>query len=313
MTEPASWSPFFIVGFQRSGTTLLRLMLDSHSRVAVPLDTTGLWARYEDRRAEFGDLATPADRRRMVEALLREERIRLWETELDAAEVASLAEEAGGDYAAIVAAFHRAYAAARGKDLWGSKDPGDMLRIDRIHGWFPDARFVHLVRDGRDACLSQREQTFGHDDVLACAVDWRQQVWWVRRMGGLLGAGRYHELRYEDLVGDPEGELRALCRFLDLEFDPAMLAYHRRVEEAIPEEKRHIWPMIDSAPRRDNVEKWREGMSEGEKICFEKRARDVLEESGYEVRSEPPRGAYGTEVASMLRKVGRILRRRAEN
>lgn len=310
MTRSRAWRPFFIVGFQRSGTTLLRLMLDSHPRVAVPLDTTGLWARYDDRRPEFGRLETAADRYRMIEAFLQEERIRLWETELDAADIAARAENVGGDYPAIVAAFHEAYAAAHGKDFWGSKDPGDMLRIHRIHGWFPDARFIHLVRDGRDACLSQREQTFGHDDVLACAADWREQVWWVRRMGSLLGAERYHELRYEDLVTDPEKELRSLCRFLDLEFEPAMLSYHRRVSQAIPDEKRHIWPMIDRAPRRDNIEKWRERMSEGEKICFEKRAHDVLEELGYEVRAGSPRGAYGTEIASMLRRVGRVLHRR---
>lgn len=310
MTRPADRAPFFVVGFQRSGTTLLRMMLDSHPRVAVPLDTTGLWARYDERQGEFGALETPADRRRMVEALLGEERIRLWETELDAHDIAARVEETGGDYPSVVAAFHRAYAEARGKDRWGSKDPGDMLRIDRIHGWFPEARFVHLVRDGRDACLSQRDQPFGHDDLLACGADWRQQVWWVRRIGRILGPGRYHEMRYEDLVTDPEAELRSLCRMLDLEFDPAMLSYHRRVEEAIPAEKRYIWPLIDSAPRRDNVEKWREAMSEGERICFEKRARDVLEESGYEVRESPPRGAYATEIASHFRRLGRVLRRR---
>lgn len=310
MTRSTAWSPFFIVGFQRSGTTLLRLMLDSHPHMAVPLDTTGLWARYDDRREEFGDLATPGDRRRMIDALLQEERIRLWETELDADDIADRAERRGGGYPAIVAAFHRAYARAHGKDFWGSKDPGDMLRIDRIHGWFPGARFIHLVRDGRDACLSLRDQPFGHDDILACAVDWREQVWWVRRMGRLLGAARYHEVRYEDLVADPQSELRSLCRFLGLDFDADMLAYHRRVDEAIPAEKRHIWPMIDSAPRSDNVEKWREAMSTGEEICFEKRARDALEESGYAVRETPPRGAYATEVAFMLRRIARVMRRR---
>lgn len=310
MTESTGRAPFFIIGFQRSGTTLLRMMLDSHPRVAVPLDTTGLWARYDERRAEFGDLETPADRRRMVEALLGEERIRLWETELEAAELADRAERAGGDYPAIVSAFYEAYAEAHGKDRWGSKDPGDMLRIDRIDGWFPDARFVHIVRDGRDACLSQRDQAFGHDDLLACAADWGRQVWWVRRMGRILGPSRYHELRYEDLVTDPERELRSLCRTLTLEYDAAMLSYHRRVDEAIPPEKRHIWPLIDRPPSRDNVEKWRDRMSDGERICFEKRARVTLEESGYEVADAPPRGAYATEIASSLRRLGRVLRRR---
>ena len=74
--------PFFIVGFQRSGTTLLRMMLDSHPQVAIPLDTTGLWARYEQRLDEFGSLSRAESRRRLVESILSDGRIRLWEPPL---------------------------------------------------------------------------------------------------------------------------------------------------------------------------------------------------------------------------------------
>src|SRR5687768_2930367 len=145
--------PFFLIGFQRSGTTLLRVMLDSHPEVAVPLDTVGLWSRYAGRLAHYGYLATRADRRRLVVDLLEEERIRLWEVALDpdrvlalaeAAETAAVTRKAGtaaagpdGRYASLVAAFYRACAEARGKRRWGDKDPGNMTRLPQLDAWFP--------------------------------------------------------------------------------------------------------------------------------------------------------------------------------
>lgn len=301
--------PFFIVGFQRSGTTLLRLMLDSHPDVAVPLDTVGLWARYAERlEPEFDGLRDEVSLRRLVESLASEERLRLWNVDLPVDEIVAACED--GAYASVIAAFHRAYAAAHGKSRWGSKDPGDMRRIHLIDEWFPEARIVHLVRDGRDACLSLAAQDFGPEDVLACADAWREEVWWVRRMGRLLGPTRYREVRYEDLVTDPEATLRDLCAFLDLEFHDDMVSYHRRVDQAVPDEKRHIWPLIDKPPQADNVERWRDRMSDGTRICFEKRAGGVLAELGYEVLDGRPSGAYGTEIRTSLRRMVGAVRRR---
>lgn len=301
--------PFFIIGFQRSGTTLLRLMLDSHPAVAVPLDAVGLWARYAVRLdAEFGGLSTDDDLRRLVEALLAEERIRLWDVDLSSERIRSSVGERS--FPAVIDAFNTAYAAAKSKRRWGSKDPGDMRRIHLIDGWFPRSRFVHILRDGRDACASLVAQDFGPDDLLSCADAWREEVWWVRRIGRLLGPARYHELRYEDLVTDPEAVLRPLCAFLSLDFDPAMLTYHARVGDAVPDEKRHIWPLIDRPPQADNVERWRTRLSRGMRVCFEKRAGEVLAECGYEVLEGRPGGAYATEIAAMLRRTYGALERR---
>ena len=301
--------PFFIIGFQRSGTTLLRLMLDSHPAVAIPLDAVGLWARYAGRLdSEFGGLSTDGDVLRLVEALVAEERIRLWDVGLSADRIVSAVGERS--FPAVIDAFNAAYAAANGKRWWGSKDPGDMRRIHLIDEWFPQSRFVHILRDGRDACASLVAQEFGPDDLLTCADAWREEVWWVRRIGRLLGPTRYHELRYEDLVTNPEAVLRPLCVFLSLEFEPSMLAYHSRVSDAVPDEKRHIWPLIDKPPQADNVERWRTRLSPGMRVCFEKRAGDVLAECGYEVLEGRPGGAYATEVGAMLRRTYRTLERR---
>ena len=303
MTE----TPFFIVGFQRSGTTLLRLMLDNHPEVAVPLDTVGLWARYADRLDTYGPLDRPAERARLVRDILAEERIRLWQAGLTLEDVEAALIRPG--WPGIMAAFNRAYARKQGKSRWGDKDPGNMQRIQQLNAWFPEARFIHIIRDGRDACLSHRKQSFGYDDVLECANGWREEVLWVRRMGALLD-GRYHEVRYEDLVREPEAELRRICGFLGLEWDPGMLAYHQQVSKSVPDEKRHIWPLLDKPPQTDNLDRWKREMRPGMRVAFEKRAGGMLREMGYETYANFPNRGTLEELKSFARRVLKVAQRR---
>ena len=299
--------PFFIVGFQRSGTTLLRLMLDNHPDLAVPLDTVGLWARYADDLARYHDLRDEADARQLVTDLLAEERIRLWETPLTVDGV--LAQRTTPGFPGIMDAFHRAYAYAHGKHYWGDKDPGNMERIDRLAQWFPGCRIVHIIRDGRDACLSQTRQDFGFDDLFECAACWREQVEWVRRIGGVLGPDRYFEFRYEDLVAEPEPILRRIAAFLGVDWSPAMLEYHRQVKKSVPDSKRHIWPLLDQPPQKDAAGRWKAAFSAGERIAFEKRAGPVLRSLGYETLPRAT-GGYGAELRSAGHRVWRAVRRR---
>lgn len=300
--------PLFIVGFQRSGTTLLRAMLDSHPDVAIPLDTVGLWARYEDRLDAYGSLADEVQVRRLVGDILEEERLKLWEEPLAVDEVLSQRRRPG--YPGIVEAFYLAYAARKGKSRWGDKDPGNMRRLDRVLRWFPDAKIVHIIRDGRDACLSHLRQSFGHSELLPCAVDWREEVWWVRNIGRILGSDSYFELRYEDLVEDTETVLRDLCDFLELPYSESLRSYHERRDEMVPESKRELWPLLAEPPRRDNLERWRTEMSEGRRVCFEKRAGDLLADMGYATLEGRPSGAYLSELGALLGSSFRALRRR---
>jgi hypothetical protein len=302
-----SAEPFFVIGFQRSGTTLLRVMLDNHPDVAIPLDVTGLWSRYQTQLDRY-DLATDGGARRLIADLLADERIKLWQVPLTIDEVAS--HRALPGYPGVIDAFYRSYAARRGKQRWGDKDPGNIVRIHEIDRWFPNCQVVHIVRDGRGACLSHLSQDFGFDDVLECADAWREQVWWVRRIGEILGPSRYHELQYEALLEAPETELRRLCQFLGLQFSAAMLEYHTRIDQSIPAEKRHIWPLIGDPPRKENAAKWRGQMSPGMQVCFEKRAGALLEELGYQTSPRPWKGAYGTELKHLLSSAFRAVRAR---
>ena len=275
-------------------------MLDNHPEIAIPLDTTGLWDRTERRLNAYGDLADVSNRKRLIKDLIEEERIRLWETPFTVDEVEARWQGAG--YNGLIDAFYRSYAERRGKHYWGDKDPGNMVRMSQLDRWFPGSRFIHIIRDGRDACLSQLNQDFGFDDVLPCAAAWREQVWWVREIGKVLGPSRYFELRYEDLTARPEAMLREICRFLGIAYAPQMLEYHQKVEHSVPDSKRHLWPLLSEPPRADNTAQWKRKMRPGQRVCFEKRAGPLLRELEYETLPGNTSGGYWEELRSLARR-----------
>ena len=140
---------------------------------------------------------------------------------------AAAAEEAQPTtYADVIRCLNASYARSRGKTRYGNKTPKHVLHMPEIAELFPEARFVHIVRDGRDVALSYLSKDFGPSDVRSAADVWRARVERGRADGARLGERRYAELRYEDLLTDPEAELRTICAFLDLPFDDAMLRYH---------------------------------------------------------------------------------------
>jgi hypothetical protein len=264
--------PFpFIVGCGRSGTTLLRAMVDAHPDLAVPPESHFVVALAHDG---------PLDRVAFLDGLEASDRFALWE--LDRATVeAELLRSAAATYPDGVRTVFAAYAAMSGKSRWADKTPGNVLHIARLAELFPEAVFVHLVRDGRDVAASFLELGWA-GTIEEAAMHWKLRVRRGRRAGASLPAGRYHEVRYEDLVAGPEPALRRFCRAAALPFDPAMLDHRDRAAEVVrttshPSYHRHL-----AGPVRPDVRAWRRELSEEDVARFELVAGDVLAELGYE-------------------------------
>lgn len=216
--------PVFIVGTERSGSNLLRLMLDAHSRLAVPHPPH--FMRYlAPVAASYGDLARPAALRRAAQDALRLLRVHIhpWEIEIDLDRVVA---EAHPSLFGVVAAFYEQYRRARGKARWGCKST---FMVDHIHQVLevrPDARFVWLVRDPRDVAASSYHSVFNPCHPYLTASLWDAQQRRAEAALVALGPARIHRLHYEDLVADPRAALDRLCRFLGEELEPAMLEHH---------------------------------------------------------------------------------------
>jgi hypothetical protein len=272
-------------GMDRSGTTLLAMMVGAHPDIAVPLTTTGMW--YDMAMNLQADFDTPAGTLRVVREIMRHDRIRLWDVVLDEERIAATIEP--GNYPSIVAAFHLEYARQSGKQAWASMD---IATIDNMHvanAWFPDARFVHIVRDGRDVALSHQGYRYGAGNIAEVAAKWEARVSRNLRMGAMLPKSRYLVMRYEDLVLEPERTLRKLCTFIGAPFSASMLQYRDEVERKIPKDKRFLWPALKDPPMATKVARWKREMSEAQRIIFEQRAGQLLQELSYETFAEPRR------------------------
>jgi hypothetical protein len=188
--------PIFVVGCQRSGTTLLRLMLDSHPNISCGPETRFLadFAKVtDDGWDRIGLYGFPKD---------------YWYEK----------------FAEFFDSFQTEYAKSRGKTRWADKTPRYALSLDFINALFPDSQVVHVVRDGRDVVASHRDR-WGYKSAVKAVEKWPRYIDAARSCGEKLAGDRYIEVRYEALVGDAEGEMRRLLAFLDEPWDPAVLDY----------------------------------------------------------------------------------------
>jgi hypothetical protein len=277
-------NPFvFLVGCPRSGTTLLQRLVDAHPALAIPPETHWIPKFFLARTGLAADgSVTPA----LLEELLAHRTF--GKLEIGPAEL----EEMGRDrpqYAVLVSRLFTRYAAARGKPLAGDKTPGYARQLPLLHALWPHARFVHLLRDGRDVCLSAtnwqsklhklraRFPTWTDDAVGTAALWWEWHVRTASAAGRVLGPGIYYKMWYEALVARPEQECRRLCSFLDLPYDVSMLRFHegRTVSEPGLDAK-HSWQPITPGLRD-----WRTQMAADDVERFEAVGGDLLEELGY--------------------------------
>ena len=290
-----------IVGAARSGTTLLRLMLDSHPHLAIPPEThflpalRALQTRPELKGAAGADAAC-AEFIRTVTGSLNWAECGLTEDTLRAA-VAPKPERPFG-VSGAVRRFYRLYAEARGKTRWGDKTPPYVTRLRDVAALLPEARFIHLIRDGRDVALSVRGLWFdaGRGNLEDQAANWLWRVREARQQAAF--CAHYIEVRYEDLLESPRATLERVCAFSGLEYDPALEAYHETAAARLQgelrdrhdaagrvtvsrEQRAAIFEKVGQPPDRERAGRWRREMTADERVRFEAVAGGLLRELGY--------------------------------
>jgi len=273
-------APVFIVGCGRSGTTLLRLMLDAHPELAIPGESNFIRYRWNERRMYRvrGRFA----HERLLEDILADDNLRTWGISPDDVREVVRAHGSPG-FADVVAAPFQVYARMHRKPRWGDKTPMHVLSSPALAGLFPDARFVLLVRDGRYVALSYLSLPTFKGGIWHAAWRWRDWVSAGVRSGRQLGPGRYIELTYEDLVANPERELRNLCAFVDLDFDEGMLRYYEHAGQRLEATAEMVrFHAKTSLPPQRSTRDWRTEMRERDVQVFESVAGALLKEFGYE-------------------------------
>lgn len=272
---PGPSPPLIVLGVRRSGTTLLRVMLDRNPSLAVP-DESYFVPQLARRHRGIVDAAAFTDDLRRLPTLVE------WDLSPDSVAARLRSGMTTGE---AIAAVFEAYAEARGKNRWGDKTPLYMQYLPLLEALFPTALFVHLVRDGRDAALSYlavpggiMTTGWGHPrDAAGFACQWATEVGAARALGRRVG-DRYLEVRYETLVAAPAEELRRVCGFAGLAYDEAMLGYVGETDSARKEHQQRL-----NEPPRVGVRDWRTEMPGPDREAFEAVAGDLLFDLGYEV------------------------------
>ncbi len=270
---------FFILGVERSGTTLLRLMLDAHSQVAIPFETMVLIEFAEKVKGTYNDLKSINDRERFTKDILKTRCFRSWTPRVSFDEV-----DLSGcyDFGDIIDKIFTVYATKVGKTIWGEKSPTYESHLYLLNQYFPTSRFINLIRDGRDVTESLMRQKWGPNSFLQAFDHWFQLVRCSRKMGRMLPTDRYLEIRYEDLVCNTVEVMQRVCEFLEIPFEIGMLHnFNKNLNVKIPKESLQYHKNLKTAINKDLVLKWRKEMRMVDQTIVHEIAGDLLEELGY--------------------------------
>lgn len=290
-----------VVGCPRSGTTLLTVMLDSHPAMAM-LPETAFLPHLAPLAAKPGGPSLPEFFRLVTTDRwgrsnwndIGIDRLVYWRR---------LCELETFSLTAALRVLYGIYADALGKPLFGEKTPADTHCMPLIEALLPEARFIHLIRDPRDVVLSINKTS------IARSVEETAQVWVDAVSVARESAGQvrhYHEVLFEDLVRNPEDQLHAVCRFLDLPYSSRMLEYeasgarhvnhlgdrmHSSLLAMVPRERRaELHPNLTRPLQPDRVAYWRQEMSERDCATVEAVAGPLMRSVGYRLAGASARG-----------------------
>jgi hypothetical protein len=301
----AAHPPFpFIVGAPRSGTTVLRLMVDAHPAMAVPPESYFPVTLWPWRRRYLVDGGFRLDL--LAEDLLTRRPVPRapFNWDIDPGLVRErLSGVAPISYPEAIRMVYALYAEVRGKPRYGDKTPIFADHLGLLARLFPEARFLHVIRDGRDVALSVVDKRWGARTLVEAAAQWALRVRTTRRAGRTLG-DRYVELMYEDLVADPQPILQRVCAFTELDYRPEMLSFHLTAEQRLPEWERRSHDDL-GRPLTAGLRNWRSEMSRNDIAAVEVVAGRTLESLGYErVTRRPDGAAVARGLAAVVRLAG---------
>jgi hypothetical protein len=264
-------TPVFVIGYPRSGTSVTCRLLRRYLKVSYGTESQFI-IRFLHRLGGYGDLQQDANVRRLLTDISAERFFARskhnwgWEFDRERAFRSLQART----YSAVLDAIFSQLAAHNDMVRWGDKTPFYNSDLASILGLFPDAQFIHVVRDGRDVALSIPKTGFGPTNACTTAEEWAHALSQIEGFSRTLRPDQFFALRYEDLLEQAPERMAALAAFLGVDDrDGHVMAYVRE----------HIGQEV----RADNRDKWRQALPTREVERFEAVAGGTLTRFGYEL------------------------------
>ncbi len=290
----------FIGGCERSGTTLLASMLGGAAGAVVTPESQFKYDFLENfSRVKYSDSLW---------------RLKMWGiSSLALADYARQADDGKHLMKKLVHAYAESGGGVHEPSLWIDHTPSNLRNVMTLSKYFEDAKFVHIVRDGRAVAASVMQLEWGPGNILDAAD------WWLRKLSFAFAAEvflpeRVTRVKYEDLLENPERELRKLCKFLDIDYNHQMLTGQGF---RIPgyTQKQHM--LVGCAPDNTRLYGWRAKLTDREVEMFEFETKGILQLLGYEIFHQSLRRPSRVERVMLWLKYGhmnvmlRKLRRKA--
>jgi hypothetical protein len=270
-------SPIFIVGCGRSGTTLLRVMLNKHSQIHIPEET---WF-FPNLDEELRSGKLERDPKFIAKRILE-----LNPHHFPDLDILDLENTINGldlsDISELVASVNIHYALKHNKAIWGDKTPGYVMHLDLIKKLYPNAKVIHLIRDPRDVVPSLLKyysvgpQTKRWSTTIAY---WKTHVEQGMMDGPKYFGNNYLEIRYEDLVQDSKVVLESIFSFLNLDYEAKILEYKVSSETVL---KKWEWHGETLKPlNKDNIDKWKINLNARQLGLIELMAKSTMSKLKY--------------------------------
>jgi hypothetical protein len=284
----------------------------------IPQETNFL-ANLHVKASDYGEFITPRQRWFFIRDLQTNQATRATTTfpvfglTVEEAE-AALSRAAPTTFAGASQALFHASALKAGKSRWGDKTPKYVTALPWLAEAFPSAKFVHIIRDGRDVALSLVSNGWA-GSIRDGASFWKGRVEAGRAAGRSLPTCRYRELFYEDLVREPQQALEELCQWLRIRFTPDMLRYYEDASELLPPQHAHLFRMNSRPVDTSRSRRWEHEMSPHDRADFDEVAGTLLVELGYQQEQfrmpawRRRLRRLGREARGLARGVRRRLRR----
>lgn len=275
-------TPVFMIGTQRSGSNLLRLMLNQLKDIASP-HPPHILERMCPLMDNYGDLKQDENFKTLVDDVCRLVELNpvAWDgVKFDRDIVASRVTER--NLMAVYSAVYDIYTESQGAKTWCCKSLANIKYVNEIESFFDHPKYIYLYRDGRDVALSFQKAVVGEKHIYNIASEWTDTQNKALELQKLIGDKYFHCVSYEQLTQQPEKTAKALCAFLNTDYVPEMLDFHKTDEAKNAASSSALWGNVTSPIISDNSKKYKKEMPENDIKIFESVAGEVLDQLGYE-------------------------------
>ncbi len=281
-----SCRPFFIIGSGRSGNTLLRAIINQHTDICIPPESYVL-GRVIRNYQFFSFLPWPLLTRIVISEFESFHQFHTWEINLrDFYQVALNLPEEKRNLAKLLDLFYMYYAEIKcpGATRWGDKTPTNTFFVPLINKVFPEAKYIHIIRDGRDVVSSYLAAKL-YSDTKEASSRWLRSVVAAQSFGAKIGTTRYLEVFYEDLVRQPVTVIQSVCDFLEIDFKPDMLRFWENAA-SLGDTKIDHHKNLFNPINQNSIGKWQQSLSHEDQLLVEKMLEDKLTELNYLIEEE---------------------------